>query len=1194
MHVIEQQIVAVGNRVRRLLLVHAGCWIVAIVLATIVLLVAADYLLRFEDRGVRAMALMAVVGVTIWAVARFLLPVWRFRPSSVEIARHVEHRFPGLSDRLASTVEFLQATEDDPTAGSPRLRRAIILETESDAGEVDWRSVIDARATRIALAVAGVAVAAVAAIAAIVPTEAGIGLARLFNPLSNAVWPHVHELAFKNPVTRLALGQPFEVEVIDRHGTPPDDVRIQYRYPATTGGAASDEEKVPSVNGALLARKDQVIRPFEYRAVGGDDHSMEWVSLEVVEPPRLESLEITLHPPAYTGFSAQTLGGGSRRIEALVGTQVELSGNVTKPLVSAVLKQEHGASVPATVNADGESFAIRSSSTPPMMVETSGHYWLELTDRENLTGGTDDRWEIRALVDPPPTVTLERPAANIFVTAEATVPIKAVVKDNLAIRRIGLSYTRSDQPQESEQVVEFFHGPEKAESLPGETMTSEPGQARTVDERWDLAPLKLSPCTQVFIHIDADDYQPKTGSSAVRKLSIVTAAEMEERLAARETTIMAEVARSLKTQQEVRAVTRAVEQQLSDVGSLRKQDADQLQGAEMNQRQLRRSLASSSEGVAGQIAGLQAELENNRLESPEIRNRLTQIAGEISRLDRGPLAEIEQQMTTAVKNLEANPDLKSALSSAGRRQDEVVGALEKLLADLGQWNNLRSLARDIGQIRRDQAELEKQTRAVGADTLTRDSKDLSSQQTADLKKVAGEQEEIAKRFEKVLGHMEQLSNQNADTSPADNPTVADALQSARDLGLTGQMRESSRSIEKNRVGQALEHQSTIERGLDELLDIMANRQESDLRGLVKKLREAEDKLADLRHQQAGLQKQLQALTEQLNQAGADQESIKRQLERLSRQEKQIQRDTQRLARQLQRLQADRAAKAATQAGGESGQAAAAVEQGDAEKADEEAQAAERDLDDAQRQVAETRRQAERDLAQEQLAKVSEEIKSLAERQSHVVDETAANDLHRHSPEGLSKAQSQSVRDLARTQSDLGSETTQTAEKIAEAEVFHLALQEAADDMATAATLLAKLDTGTETQQAASRALERLQQIIAALASDKDAAADKPDSDKPGGADAASDQQGEEIANLSEIKLLKMMQDQLNQRTRELDKSAGKQPTLTAAQQREYTELAKQQGRLAELLNKKLARPQGNPEDHPESLPDLRQKDDEQK
>ena len=175
--------------------------------------------------------------------------------------------------------------------------------------------------------------------------------------------------------------------MIDRHGTPPDDVRIQYRYATATGEMNHDEENVRSINGALLARKDQVVRPFEYRAVGGDDRSMDWISLEVVEPPRLESLEISLHPPTYTGFASQTLGGGARRIEALAGTQVELSGTVTKPLASAVLKQEYGTSVPASVSADGESFVIRSDSTPPLIVEKSGKYWLELTDRENLVGG---------------------------------------------------------------------------------------------------------------------------------------------------------------------------------------------------------------------------------------------------------------------------------------------------------------------------------------------------------------------------------------------------------------------------------------------------------------------------------------------------------------------------------------------------------------------------------------------------------------------------------------------------------------------------------------------------------------------------------------------------------------------------------------------------------------------------------------
>ena len=442
--------------------------------------------------------------------------------------------------------------------------------------------------------------------------------------------------------------------------------------------------------------------------------------------------------------------------------------------------------------------------------------------------------------------------------------------------------------------------------------------------------------------------------------------------------------------------------------------------------------------------------------------------------------------------------------------------------------------------------------------------------------------------------MEQLGNETSAGHESANPSIADALQMAHDLALSAQMRESSQAIEKNRVGQSLAGQASIERGLDELLDVMSNRREQDLHGLVKKLREAENKLDDLRHEQAGLRKQLQSLTEELKQPGADKESIKRQLERLTRQQRQLEQETNRLARQLQRLQAERAAAAASQASGAMEQAAGAGDHGDAEQADERSQAAEHDLDEAQKQLRKARRQAERDLAQEQLAKISEAIKSLEERQARIVDETATYDRHRQSPQGLTRAQAQSVIDLGRTQADLGSETAQTAEKIAAAEVFHLALEEAADEMATAGARLAKRDTAAETQQAAGRALEHLRQILAAMAEDKDAASPKNDGNPPGGAGGGGDQQGEAIADLAEVKLLKSMQDQLNQRTRELDQAVGKQATQTEAQQREYTEIARQQGRLAGLIAKRLTPNSRNPEEHPESLPDVRERDDQTK
>ena len=56
------------------------------------------------------------------------------------------------------------------------------------------------------------------------------------------------------------------------------------------------------VGDIMVARRENVSESFSFRAAGGDDDTMPWHEVEVVEPPRLESLEIVVHPPAYTGL----------------------------------------------------------------------------------------------------------------------------------------------------------------------------------------------------------------------------------------------------------------------------------------------------------------------------------------------------------------------------------------------------------------------------------------------------------------------------------------------------------------------------------------------------------------------------------------------------------------------------------------------------------------------------------------------------------------------------------------------------------------------------------------------------------------------------------------------------------------------------------------------------------------------------
>ena len=150
-HPLEQRLTQLRRRVERLLAVYGVCALLAGVLGGAMVLGWLDYLVRFQDRGLRIMASLALSGAVGWTAYRFFYLPRRKRLGDVDLALTVERRFPNLEDRLASAVEFLRQDEDDPTAGSPALRRAVIAQTVAETENLDFDAVLDARpATRAA------------------------------------------------------------------------------------------------------------------------------------------------------------------------------------------------------------------------------------------------------------------------------------------------------------------------------------------------------------------------------------------------------------------------------------------------------------------------------------------------------------------------------------------------------------------------------------------------------------------------------------------------------------------------------------------------------------------------------------------------------------------------------------------------------------------------------------------------------------------------------------------------------------------------------------------------------------------------------------------------------------------------------------------------------------------------------------
>ncbi|HEV3022364.1 MAG TPA: hypothetical protein VGX76_07845, partial [Pirellulales bacterium] len=355
-HSLPQRIAGLRGRARRLLVLYALGWIMFSAVAALLVVALSDYLVRFQDHGIRLMASLAVLVALAWACRRFAPSVFKRRLGDLEIAKHIERRFPVLDDRLASTIEFLKQPENDPQAGSAALRRAVILETASQAEDLDFAQIIDARPAWRAACAAGAVVLVAAGIALVAPGSARLALARLIRPFGADAWPRQYSVVFREAPTRLAAGQNFEVELLQdaQHRVPPN-ARIHYRYQTSPSGVEQESEAMRSVAGAMVARKENVTRPFWYRAEGGDDASMDWIYLEVVEPPRLESLQLTLHPPDYTGLGPEP---SEKNIHALRGTRVGLIGTATKKLRKVTICQEGHKSLAAGLASDGYSFEL--------------------------------------------------------------------------------------------------------------------------------------------------------------------------------------------------------------------------------------------------------------------------------------------------------------------------------------------------------------------------------------------------------------------------------------------------------------------------------------------------------------------------------------------------------------------------------------------------------------------------------------------------------------------------------------------------------------------------------------------------------------------------------------------------------------------------------------------------------------------
>jgi len=1167
---------------------------VASVLATVIVLGWVDCWIRFRDRGVLVVFAVTVLGVFVWTGFKAVRQLLKARLGDAQVALHVEAGFPAVKDRLASAVEFLRQPEDDVFAGSAAMRRAAISQSVAASENLDFDEVIDRRpAMRSALA--ALSVGLVAAGLAIVDTAATrTVLARLAFPLGAVDWPQRTHLALRHPVEPIVLvrGQAMEVEIYDVQDAPlPSDCRIHYRLRDVQGRTSVESEAMQHLNNKMVARREKVTSAMEFGFTGGDDRNMHWTEVQVIdppEPPAISSLTLRIHPPSYTNWPDEQREATSTR-PILAGSRVQLAGKATKRLGPACkLRLDDGRLFPLAIDDDGVTFHAggppsHGSVVSPgeLIVEQSTGYTFQLVDIDRVKGGGDESWQLRVLADATPSALIERPAGDLYVTEKAVVKFRVRAHDDVALRQVTLSLSLKDTKASTEKTLSLFQGPE----MPRETsiLAFGPGAAgdqATIDRAVEMSMFPLAPGMRLTCQAAASDYHSQTGRSDPRVLTVITADQLLERMGVRQSQILAELDRVLQLQRDARSQVRSLEIRLKEIMGLEQSDIDRLQTVEFNQREVARSLTSRSDGLPMLVLGLLDDLQSNRLDNPDLQRRLETLLAEFDRLQREHLPSIGAELTAAIKGsqvrLQSSPrpygrdaDGLLHLTGAGEHQQQVIATLEGLLARLRRWDDYRRFHREMVQLYHDQEEAARVTTALGAQTVGRDLKELSSQEMADLNVRAEHQLELARRETRLEEEMERTIATLGQSEPLAAGTLTDAVTEARRLAIAADMSTAGGKIRNNELGLAPADQKRILQSLQEVLDILANNRPQELERLAKKLGEADNDLNVLRKQQQGLRGAIDSSAGASGKPIPGNEKQKAELQKLARRQEELQRQAEQFARRLERLLADEAAQAADKAAARMGQVSRAGEAGDGRGASRGAEEVEKALGEATQFLRQKRFEIAAQLAMERQARLQDTIKHLQRQEERIAAETSEfADLERDGT--LTRTQISSVLELAHRQELLQAETGRLIQSLDPANVFRAALGAVVDEMSRVTVLLQRRQLGPSTQQAEQNAIDRLKMILTATEAEEPAKA--AHGDGPGNAEGNNGEgKPRGILPLAQLKLLKLLQEDLNLRTQQLHQAeaAGK----PAEELREsYARLSEEQGRLAELTFQ-LLRPQ---------------------
>lgn len=689
----------------------------SVLLGLVVVFSILDYSISFSSK-IRLYFLIAlIVSITILSVKFIVIPL--ISPlTNNKIALRIQKRYPILTDDLINSIQlFPIASSTDEVYVSKALIGELIRKTSEKVRIVRTFEVEDITRLKKFLFISLSVCLIFSFFLFSPPRILPFSLPRLFKPLD---YEQVNRLIKVTPGSTEVLygeSQKIGVEIFQKGGTP----HLIYRV---SGGNWQRAKMLREPYSEAEYRKfsykfSKITQPVHY-SIKWKDLRTRAYSISVVILPEAGDISVKYIYPSYTGLPELKVEENIGDLEALLGTEVQLSLKANKPLRKGYLLTNDGKRLSLKIERD---FYLKGS----LVLTGERAYWVEVEDTQGYTNPSPIKHYIKTLLDSPPRIRVIAPGCDLTVSEKTKVELAYEVSDDFGLSQIDLIYQKlraetSDSMKPERIRIERFD-PSVRQKL--------------LNYQWNVGELDLHPGELISYYLQAWDNDtisgPKSSVSKNYYLEVFSYLKEHEEIGQMEHHFREEILHILGYQ----IVAKSRVENWNETQGL-----EGLKSIQADQGRIKKS----TEDLLNYLKELVPRMEADPLGNFQVYSEYKNMEENLQYLKDEKMAEVLSAMSEGVKARSA--DREEYIEKVKNNQQEIISELEKmslLAQDLLQDERMRDVLQTAQDLLESQTDLTQKLKEMG--------KEIDKNKLDELRKSLGK---ISKLMAKLVNSLSQL------------------------------------------------------------------------------------------------------------------------------------------------------------------------------------------------------------------------------------------------------------------------------------------------------------------------------------------------------------------------------------------------------------------------------------------------------